>query len=88
MRKIYNIDSETERKRLFNEFKEKYSKTYKSDTEEATRFKYFIENIRNINKKNTFYNGLGDNNGAVFGINHLCDISPRELCSCKPAAEH
>ncbi|AAS82707.1 ORF31 [Agrotis segetum granulovirus] len=67
---LYNLnDSE----KLFEDFVQKYNKSYSSEEERQIKFDNFKNNIRSINEKNSL------SNSAVYDINFYSDMNKNEL---------
>ena len=64
-------------KKLFDEFKVKYSKKYSSEADETFRFAIFKENLQVINERNKAE--LAVNGTMVHGVTIFSDISDSEF---------
>nr|XP_054772774.1 crustapain-like [Lytechinus pictus] len=73
MKEMMNPEQGDRYHQLFDEFKQKYGKTYKSDVEHVERKSHFTKNVRMIHSINRA------NLGYVLAINHLADQSHYEL---------
>jgi hypothetical protein len=60
-------------RKAFNDFKTKYGKVYASADEEAKRFRYFQDNLRDAARHQA------KNPKAKFGVTKFSDLSPEEM---------
>ncbi|XP_011660799.2 crustapain [Strongylocentrotus purpuratus] len=73
MREMVNPEMGDRLHQLFDEYKQKYDKSYKTDLEHVQRKGHFTKNVRMIHSINRA------NLGYVLDINHMADQSHQEL---------
>lgn len=60
---------------VFDHFKEKYNKVYKSAAEEKTRLKAFVKNLNIVDQLNE----VTKDRKTFFIVNQYADLDPREI---------
>ena len=62
---------------MWEKFKLNYNRSYSTQAEEETRFGFFVENLKLIDKRNSVEVSAGGN--AVHGITKFADVSQMEF---------
>lgn len=73
----YKKLSDDEVATLFDEFQTKFQRTYATDKEAKTRFKNFLEFLRNVDSRNEKEQDMGGS--AVHGVTIFSDMSDSEM---------
>ena len=73
----YQKLSDDEVATLFDEFKTKFQRTYATDKEAKSRFKNFLEFLRNVDSRNEKEQDVGGS--AVHGVTIFSDMSDSEM---------
>lgn len=70
----FHTDDVVEQRKLWQDFRQRFAKTYPTSEEEETRFRIFVNNLKRIDERNDMETGT-----ATFGITKFTDLTREEF---------